>query len=69
MHPRYIHAYFGVCGISLIGQDSQYVKPLNAKFGLAADTVRRTNLRIRFSKVNIKNNFLILYIYDMIYIW
>ncbi len=43
--PDILHAYFGVCGISLIGQDSQYVKPLNAKFGLAADTVRRTNLR------------------------
>ena len=38
--PDILHAYFGVCGISLLELDSQKVRMLDARFGLATPTVK-----------------------------
>ena len=38
--PDILHAYFGVCGISLLELDSQKVRMLDARFGLATERVK-----------------------------
>ncbi len=43
--PDLLHAYFGVCGISLIEHDTENVKRLDAKFGIAVDTVKERIVR------------------------
>ena len=38
--PDILHAYFGVCGISLLEVDTQKVKMLDARFGMSKETVK-----------------------------
>jgi geranylgeranyl transferase type-1 subunit beta len=39
--PDVLHSYFGLCGLSLIGNKADAVKPITAMFGLSLDAAER----------------------------
>ena len=39
--PDVLHSYFGLCGICLIGDEADPVKPIAATFGMSLESLKR----------------------------